>query len=107
LRQDEVIQPADVQHFVLQVERRFAIRRVEAPANRMIIGHHPHVEDLLDGRNVPGNVQQDAIGMGPCDHQTVLPSELDDRLIILIRGTEFCRKLLRAEIVSEIRASRI
>jgi hypothetical protein len=73
----------------------------------VVIDHHLDVQGFFDFRSLTGDVQQDAVGMSAGYHQTVLVSELDQRLIILLCGTEFRRELLRAQVMSEIRARRV
>ncbi len=97
--QSEVVQTGDVQYRNFQVERGFAVGRVECAIPRRVpIDSHGHVERFLDVRHRPFDVYYQAIGMGLRHRQAMRFREANDGVAIVQAGAEALGKLFHAEV---------
>src|SRR5579884_3263110 len=88
MRNDEVVQPADVLNGHIGVNRRLAIGREEHAAMGMPPAEHIHVERSLDIRSRSRGIYQHAVGMRADDLQTAGAQKPDYRLVVVLGWPE-------------------
>jgi len=103
-----VVQSADVQQRDRQVERRLGVGRIKLALFRgMLVGPNRHVQRLLHVGHRPFQIQNDPVGIGAADLQSIGPGEVHGLLVVLHRRAESAREFFQAQVLMVIGAVRV